>query len=194
MRRVRSFFELNVNHPERWNLPRRCTKCEWRSSPDDKMNIFDIFFPSMHCPKCQNKTEKVINKYCPRCKGKMSFLPHNLNQFLWKTRTCSQCKTEVDKWGRFMGHFPTQIQIETESLPLEKTNKCKINLGKIGNWWNLLFHAVIAFLIFAVIVRSSIIYEGELPSNITRNISVSSILLYLLIIHLWQSGIRPRKQ
>lgn len=171
-----------VNHPERWNIPRRCTKCEWHSSPDDKMNIFDLFFPSMHCPNCQSNVERVINKYCPRCKGKMSFFPHNLNQALWAARNCSQCKTEIDKWGRLVEHFPTQFEIEP--LPLGKTKKCKINMGQIENGWNLLFHAVIAFAIFSLIIYSLMIYKNELFSGGIEIVSLSSIILYLAVIHL----------
>jgi DNA-directed RNA polymerase subunit RPC12/RpoP len=39
---------------------------------------------------------------CPRCNTPLSMIrrPQNIRQTLWGGWTCSNCGTEVDKWGR----------------------------------------------------------------------------------------------
>lgn len=40
--------------------------------------------------------------YCPNCNQKQPTvrLPKNVNQFLYGGNTCSNCKTEMDKYGQ----------------------------------------------------------------------------------------------
>lgn len=100
--KIISFFTGKVKHPEKWNINRRCTQCDWHSSPNDEIRVIDVMFLSKSCPVCHRMTKFVKYLTCPVCGTEIHALPKTLRQILWGGRTCKRCKTELDKWGRII--------------------------------------------------------------------------------------------
>ena len=101
-----------VRRPDLWALHLRCTRCEYRTTPEGPWRVRDCMSWPEECPSCGGELV-LVKPTCPRCgagglSGKsvvrdcLSQIrwPRNLRQAIWGGYTCNRCNCLYDKWGR----------------------------------------------------------------------------------------------
>jgi hypothetical protein len=91
-----------VKRPHLWGWPLVCPDCGWHTTAAGPWRVRDCMAPPDECPQC-GAGLFLVRPTCPECgagrRGRFRW-PSSIPQALWGGRTCSECGSEYDKWGR----------------------------------------------------------------------------------------------